>query len=587
MSAVASMVVAVAAGGLVVVLRMVNEGLEPEGRNWWLAVAIGMALGYLPAGLLLLARPHRRLLGAAFLVVGVTQLVSALSAEWAAAADPQGIGSSVNNSVADLFEAGGLVVLVGGVPWLLPWRDRRRPGDPLGRWLTAGVVASCLGAGFAALAVGGLPGANIAGPLLLLTTVPLLAVGAVVGVMRDDPGHFAVASHRFLVWVLLAAGIAVAYTAVVAGFGALLGSEGPAWLLVAATGGIALAIEPVRGRSRRLVDGVVYGERDDPLTLVRQVMQGVTADVDIDAVLPSLAGTLARAMRLELVSIDVLSPTGWRQLAAHGGPTPHSESFALANGERQVGRLVVGWLDGSGLRSRDRAVLADIVPHVTLTVGLVELTTELRRSSLAVVTSREDERRRLRRDLHDGLGPTLTGIAMGLRTIVRRVGREEVEPATVALLGRLADEVDVASVDVKRIVRDLRPTALDDQSLVVALADFAHALDGVLDVELDLAPAHPALPAAVEVASYRIATEALTNVVRHATATTCCLRVAVMDHVDIVVTDDGVGLQPGQRPGVGLTAMRERVAELGGTLTVTGVVPHGTCVHATLPLVTE
>jgi signal transduction histidine kinase len=174
---------------------------------------------------------------------------------------------------------------------------------------------------------------------------------------------------------------------------------------------------------------------------------------------------------------------------------------------------------------------------------------------------------------------------MGLRTVARRLSRSgSTDAETMALLTRLADEVEASVGEVKRIVRDLRPTALDDHGLAGALTEFVRSLDGVLDVQLDLPADEPILPAAVEVATYRIATEAITNVVRHAAARTCRLHLEVNECVDIDVTDDGVGISPNPQAGVGLATMRERATELGGTVAVSPVAPHGTRVHVVLPL---
>ena len=104
-------------------------------------------------------------------------------------------------------------------------------------------------------------------------------------------------------------------------------------------------------------------------------------------------------------------------MAEHGESVDGDEDFTLSTADQVLGRLVVGWR-GSALGRRDRDVLADVVPHVTLAVGLVRLTSDLRRSRLAVVTAQEEERRRLRRDLHDGVGPTLTGVSLALHTVV-------------------------------------------------------------------------------------------------------------------------------------------------------------------------
>ena len=272
--------------------------------------------------------------------------------------------------------------------------------------------------------------------------MPLIAVGAFVADIRDDPLAVAAVSHRFLVWAILASGIAVLYTALVAGFGSVLGANGPAWLLVGVTGGLAVALEPARAWLRHFVDDLVYGQRHDPLAVVRQLVgQQVTSGTDVDErLLASLSDTIAETLRLDHVAIDVLTPQGWSRVAEHGDPVDYDEDLPLASGDQVLGRLVVG-CRRAPLRGRDRSVLSDVVPHVTLAVGLVRLTGDLRRSRLAVVTAQEEERRRLRRDLHDGLGPTLTGISLALHTVVRRMRRAGAETYDVLLLDRLAGEV--------------------------------------------------------------------------------------------------------------------------------------------------
>jgi signal transduction histidine kinase len=579
----ASVLVAVVGAGAVLVLRWTNSGFEPEGRNWWIVADTLLGLAYLPLGTALAVR-GRSSLGIAFGVIGACALLSALAAEWHAY-NASASGSPVIEH-GRLVQTVGLSVLVFVVPWLLPW-PRGRRHDPLTRWLALGLIAAWTGS-LAALVerIGDLPGAHVAAPLLLVATVPLIAVGAFVADIRDDRSALGTVSHRFLVWVILASGVVLLYTALVAGFGLFLGADGPAWLLVGVTGGLAVAAEPARSWLRHLVDDLVYGQRGDPLAVVRQLVnQQVATATDVnETLLASLAMIIADTLRLDHVAIDVMSAgSDWTRIAERGDPGEHDESFPLAMGDQLVGRLVVG-CRSAVLGRRDREVLADIVPHVTLAVGLVRLTGDLRRSRLSVVTAREEERRRLRRDLHDGVGPSLTGISMGLRTVVRRLRRTGSQVNDVLLLDRLADEVDASAGEVKRIVRDLRPTALDDQGLADALTEFARSLGGVLKVTLSLPNGDCTLPAAVETAIYRIAMEALNNVVRHAGATSCSLYLAVTDHVELDITDDGIGI-PDRRPaGVGLTTMRGRAAELGGATVIASVAPHGTRVHATLPL---
>jgi two-component system, NarL family, sensor kinase len=562
-------------------LRVANSGPEVPGRNWWLIADALLALAYLPAGALLLVWPGRRWLGLAFVVVAVTQLGSGLLAEWSAWRGH--LGQGAGSRPADVVETVGLLVLVLVVPPLLPWRPADRRRDPLRWWFALGVAASVVGAFPAVIPVHDLPGADVVGPLLLVATIPLIVVAAVVATVRDESVDLA--SHRFLVWVVLLAGVGFVYTAVVAGFGELLGTDGPAWLLVAATGLIALLLEPARRAADRLVDHAVYGDRDDALTLVRHVVQHVTTAVDVDALLPSVVSTLGRSMRLDLVAVDVHDGAGWERMAMYGVEVERVETFALGSGDDEVGRLVVGCADSRGLRGRDRAVLVDVAPHVWLAVVLVRLTAALRRSNLAVLSGREEERRRMRRDLHDGMGPALTGISMAVRTLANRLERDGSEAANVALAKRIADEVDASAREVKRIVRDLRPAELDNEGLPAALVAFVRRLDGGVHVDLDVPETSARLPAVVEVAAYRITTEALTNVVRHARASTCRVRLVVDDVVDFDVVDDGVGVRPDEPAGVGLVSMRERVAALGGSMAVMPVDPHGTRLRVTLPAV--
>ena len=581
----AGVIVAVAGGGVVLVLRLTNGGSEPQGRNWWIVSQTVLALAYLPLGVALAARGRIRL-GFAFAVIGVCELLCAIVAEWHALDESQQALPVVEHG--RLVQVIGLTVLAIAVPFLLPWPAQAgRPArDTMTRWLAIGLVAAWVGTATALVRpIGNLPGAHVAGPLFLVATVPLIAVGAFVSDIRDDHDALEAVSHRFLVWVILASAIVLIYTALVAGFGQALGANGPAWLLVGVTGCLAVAAEPARAWVRHLVDDLVYGQRDDPLAVVRQLVnQQVASETDVnETLLVSLTATVAEALRLDHVAIDLTSPgDGWIRVAECGTGTDHDDDFALATGDQVLGRLVVG-CRGARLGTRDRAVLADVVPHVTLAVGLIRLTGELRRSRLNVVTAREEERRRLRRDLHDGVGPSLTGISMGLHTVVRRLHRAGSNPQDAELLERLADEVDTSAREVKRIVRDLRPTALDDQGLAGALTEFARSLEGVLDITLEL-PVICTLPAAVETATYRIALEALNNVVRHAQAKNCSLCLAVTDHVELDVTDDGVGIPARHPAGVGLATMRERAIELGGATTIGSMDPHGTRVHATLPL---
>ena len=461
--------------------------------------------------------------------------------------------------------------------------------DPLWGWLAWGTVAAWLGLVPERFDTtdGKFPGSDVVGPLLLLATVPLLVVGILVRALRDRPGRLHGVTHQTVAWVAFSGAVIVIYTGAVAGLGRLVGGSAPTWLLVVATGVIAVVAEPFRRRVGGAVDRLAFGARDDPLQIVRDVVDHVGAQSGVE-LLPALAVSLQRELRLDRVAIDVRTPSGWDRAALVGPETPHERSVELRQSDDVVGRLVVGWGHGVHLRARDERVLEELTAPLGLAVGWVRLTAQLRRSNMAIVAARAEERRRLRRDFHDGLGPALTGVSLGLRTAVRQLERSP-DAASLAvpreLLDRIADEVDALIGEVKRIARDLRPTALDQFGLVIAVSEFTRSFGDELEFHLDLPDPTIELPAAVEAATYRIVSEAVTNVVRHAHASCCWLTISIDDAVDIDVADDGVGIAANTASGIGWTAMRERAFDLGGVWSIESRKPSGARIHVRLPLV--
>jgi signal transduction histidine kinase len=232
----------------------------------------------------------------------------------------------------------------------------------------------------------------------------------------------------------------------------------------------------------------------------------------------------------------------------------------------------------------DRHVLADLARLAAVAVHAEGITADLRRSRERLVTAREEERRRLRNDLHDGLGPVLSGLTLKLETARNLFAHE---PAVDAFLAEMTGRTQAAVADIRRLVYALRPPALDDLGLVATLREAAlqhgAAGSGGPRVTVQVPERLPTLPAAVEVAAYRIAQEALTNVARHAGARTCLVRLAVDDGLCLEVVDDGRGIDGTDPAGVGLTSMRERAEELGGTFAVEAVASGGTRLRIWLP----
>ncbi|MFD0580637.1 sensor histidine kinase [Dactylosporangium darangshiense] len=279
--------------------------------------------------------------------------------------------------------------------------------------------------------------------------------------------------------------------------------------------------------------------------------------------------------------------TGGQALLAEFGTAPAAtQTLPITYRDETVGRLI---LAAGGYRAalspRDERLLADVVRQAAAAARSSYLAAELQVSRERLVGAREEERRRVRRDLHDGLGPALGGVALRIDT-ARNLMRADGVRAD-ALLKQAREDVSAALADVRRLVHDLRPPALDDVGLAGAVGQLAERLRTpklATQVSADL-PAD--LPAAVEVAAYRIASEALTNVAKHANATVCTVRLAADGETLVVeVADDGTGIAAGTPSGVGLVSLRERAAELGGRCEIECPASGGTVVRARLPLAT-
>jgi len=254
-----------------------------------------------------------------------------------------------------------------------------------------------------------------------------------------------------------------------------------------------------------------------------------------------------------------------------------------------VGTLVAWPRSGEdAFDPRDLAVLAEIARQSGAAVHAEALTADLLYSRQRLVSAREEERRRLRRDLHDGLGPLLTGIGLNIDAARARAGHADVAGAGAdlgPLLGRAKEATTQAIADLRGIVNGLRPSSLDDLGLAGAIAAHIQRLTEGTDVHISFeADLPPDLPAAVEVAMFRIAIEAINNVVRHSGARTCQVRLGAGTGGQLVVEvrDDGADTRP-WKAGVGMLAMRERSAEVGAALTA-GPTAEGGRVHACFPL---
>ena len=426
--------------------------------------------------------------------------------------------------------------------------------------------------------------ASVTGVTFSYLFIPL-SIG--IAILRYRLWDIDIILNRTLVYGTLTIGVVALYVVVVAALGTLFARGTPARdnLLISllATGLVAVAFAPLRDRLQRGVNRLLYGERDEPYAVLARLGRRLEGALAPETTLPTIVRTIAEALKLPYVAIALREGETYRVAAAHGSPVGEQLSLPLVYGVEPAGRLLIApRAPGDAFSAADRRLLEDLARQAGVAIHAVRLTADLQRAREHLVTAREEERRRLRNDLHDGLGPRLASLSLKLETARNRLTHD---PIAVTLLEDLAARTQDAVADIRRVVYALRPPALDDLGLVSALREQAAQYQGV-HVSVEVPPALPVLPAAVEVAVYRIVQEALTNVARHARARTCRVRLewdGAAELLQLEVTDDGCGIDTRQRIGVGLHSMRERAAELGGTWSVETLPEGGTRVQAVLP----
>ncbi len=501
---------------------------------------------------------------------------------------------------------------LGAVVYAQVYRYRRvanRVQRQQTKWAVFGIAMALTGFLSVNVAVSavGLPAPASAGALATLMVGAALMYGALlliplsigIAMLRYHLFEVDVLINRTLVYGTLTACVIGLYVLAVGYLGALFRTGSNLIVSLLATGLVAVLFQPLRDRLQRGVNRLMYGERDDPYAVLSRLGQRLEATLAPEAVLPTIVETVKESLNLPYAAIALkhADADAFAVAAASGTPVSDTLRLPLVYRNETVGQLLLApRAPGETFSPADRRLLDDLareagvaVHAVRLTTDLQRLTMDLQRSRERLVTTREEERRRLRGDLHDGLGPTLASLAQRLDTARVLVPRDP--DAAVALLGDLQAQVKTTIAEIRQLVYALRPPALDELGLVSALREHAAYYNEAngLCVSMEAPEPLPPLPAAVEVAAYCIVLEALTNVARHAHARTCHIRLELREAQGLYleVTDNGGGLPNDYHAGVGLTSMRERAMELGGECRIEPGPTHGIRVVARLPLPRE
>ncbi|MET7622740.1 histidine kinase [Streptomyces sp. NPDC005408] len=464
---------------------------------------------------------------------------------------------------------GGVTVLFIVCPFLLAVGSlmfRFRSADRVARqqleWVALAALVATVLVGASAV------WQNALGSVLVDVGMVVFSTGIVIAIVRRRLLDIDRILSRSLLFIFLSVSLTALYAGFVSVFGLVFerSFSGAAPLL--ATAVVAVALQPLRGILQRLVSRLVYGLRDDPYAVLVELGRCLEATGEADRVLLAAARSTASALQLPYVAVEFRQETGEiLEVARHGWPVPAPARIPLVHRGQLLGALLVGPRPAEdGLSSADLALLRELARHIATTV--------------AAINAAERERSRLRRDLHDGLGPKLTGISFMVRAareyLPRDRGRADRE------LAQALDGIAAAQLALRQVIAGLRPPDLIVLGVIGALQGSAQQL-GLLP-EVEAAHPLPTLPAEVEAVGFRIGEGALANVARHAQASRCRLSAFVRDDTLILTVDDNGRGRNGAPEGAGIAGMRELAAQVGGILTITTPSGGGTRVVARLPL---
>ena len=497
-----------------------------------------------------------------------------------AATSPSASGTARGEAVSELLFAAGSAAWAGAAGAALASlavRWRRGSAEVRAAVLLLGTA---VGTGVAVYVVQPvLPPAGFQLAALLWPAAVVLAL--VVGVRRYGDGGDRVVRGGAVLAALAALGFLL-YGAVVALLAAVAAPLPGAVASAVAVALVLLGLEPARRRVRRLLVRALRGDRDQPLRALADLRRRLAEAQDHDEVLAAVPPAVVKAVRAPYAGL-LVRHDGELQTVAESGRRPQQwEDHPLVHRREHIGVLRVG-LRGAGgpYDAAEHDLLAQLAHDAAATAAAVRLQEELRAARWQLVQATAEERDRLRRDLHDGLGPLLSGAGLALEGIRQQLDQTSPTAAHVQAVGT---SVRAAAGEVRRVLDGLAPEALSDHDLAAAVEQhLADVRRGGLHADLEACTGP--LPPVVQEAAYRLVLEAVTNVVRHARAQHVHVRLVREGHdVVVEVRDDGRGMPPSYVSGVGIDSMRRRAGELGGSLLVDASVPHGTLVRARLPV---
>jgi len=471
------------------------------------------------------------------------------------------------------------------------------------KWMAYAGAILILGVLLGSVLTQTLPNSQLASELgIILTNATQLGIvlAAAVAILKYRLYDIDILINRTLVYGVLTVITMGIYVLAVGYLGNLFQARDKSVIAFMTTGLVALLFQPLRDRLQRIVNRFMYGERSDPVSVLTKLGKQLEETVSPHDALSGMVVMIAQTLKLPYVAIEFGVGKEASVLASYGQPSEDLIQFPIIYQAQIIGCLDVAPRSlGEPFSDKDNVLLENIARQAGSAAQAARLTTDLQRSRQRLVTAREEERRRLRRDLHDGIGPTMAGQTLILDAAIDLIlgdpesGQEQDLEEAINLLSGLKEQTQHTVKNIRHIVYALRPPSLDDLGLVAAIQ--AHVDQLVLSkqglsisIENSLQDI-PRFSAAVELAAYRIVLEALTNVINHAQAQECHVVIMVSGAdesrtLKLEINDDGIGFPEKNRPGIGLASMRERAEELGGSFSIIHDNNRGARVLANIPL---
>ncbi|MGB3716943.1 MAG: GAF domain-containing sensor histidine kinase [Candidatus Promineifilaceae bacterium] len=427
-----------------------------------------------------------------------------------------------------------------------------------------------------------------------------LPVSLTIAIMRYRLYDIDLLINRTLVYGALSAVVIGIYVVVVGSLSILLQIRSNLLISLLVTGLVAVLFQPLREWLQAKVSRLMFGDRDNPAIVLARLGEQIEANVALGELLKGILETVSKSLKLPYAAVELASDHSTLTAAEYGRPLDTIERLPLVSHGEQIGHLIVSPRSpGRRFSANEKLLLENIARQTGTAVYAGQLYADLQKSRQQIVTAREEERRRLRRDLHDGLGPTMASQTLKLDATMDLISGDpetgegkDLAEAT-RLLKELKEQTQESVKNIRRMVFALRPPALDNLGLIPAIQ--AHVDQQTrslrqLDVSVNAIPnVLPPLPAAVEVVVYRIVLEAFTNVIRHSQARTCQIHLSVTEQqpreLRVEISDDGRGMPDDVTYGVGINAMRERAEEVGGSFRLASRRGKGTQIWASIPII--